>query len=48
MKANHGFRRFTAFGLAGAAAQWALICLAVNLRKLLPAWREGRLTLAAA
>ena len=43
VKANHGFRRFTAFGLVGAAAQWALICLAVNLRKLLPAWREGRL-----
>jgi transposase len=48
VKFNHGFRRFTAFGLAGAAAQWALICLAVNLRKLLPAWRDGRLMLAPA
>jgi transposase len=47
VKANHGFRRFTAFGLAGATAQWALICLAVNLRKLLPAWREGRLLATA-
>jgi hypothetical protein len=48
VKANHGFRRFTARGLAGAGAQWALICLAVNLRKLLPAWRDGRLVLATA
>jgi transposase len=47
VKSNLGFRRFTVFGLAGAAAQWALICLAVNLRKLWPAWRAGWLTLAA-
>lgn len=46
IKANRGFRRFTAFGLFGAAAQWALICLAVNLRKLVPAWRDGRLLAA--
>jgi hypothetical protein len=38
-----GFRRFTVRGLEGARAQWALACLAVNLRKLLPAMREGRL-----
>lgn len=42
VKANHGFRRFTARGLDAARAQWALACLAVNLRKLLPAWSEGR------
>jgi transposase len=47
-KAVDGFTRFTAFGLAGAGAQWALACLAINMRKLLPAWREHRLQLSAA
>ena len=42
-----GFRRFTLRGLEGARAQWALACLAVNLRKLLPAFHDGRLTAAA-
>jgi transposase len=46
VKANLMFRRFTAFGLLGAAAQWALICIAANLRKLVPAWRERRLLAA--
>ena len=39
-----GFRRFTVRGLPGARAQWALACLAVNIRKLLPAIQEGRLS----
>ena len=42
-----GFRRFTAWGPLGAAAQWSLVCLAINLRKLLPAVRDGRLSGAA-
>jgi transposase len=42
-----GFRRFTAHGLDGARGQWALVCLAVNLRKLLPAVRDRRLQAAA-
>jgi hypothetical protein len=46
-KAVDGFRRFTVRGLQGAAAQWALIALAINLRKLMPAWRAGRLPLTA-
>jgi hypothetical protein len=41
-KTIDGFRRFTARGLEAARAQWALACLAINLRKLLPAWRDGR------
>lgn len=47
-KTIDGFRRFTAFGIAGAAAQWALACLAINMRKLVAFWREGRISLAAA
>jgi len=43
IKTIDGFRRFTVRGLEGANAQWSLACLAVNLRKLLPAVRERRL-----
>lgn len=46
-KAVDGFRRFTVRGLQGARAQWALLALAINLRKLLPAWRAGRLPVVA-
>jgi transposase len=45
-KTIDGFRRFTVRGFEGARAQWALVCTAINLRKLLPAWREGRLLAA--
>lgn len=41
-----GFRRFSVRGLDGVRAQWALACLAVNLRKLLPAVADGRITAA--
>lgn len=34
LKANDGFRRFTVRGLEGARTQWALVCTALNLRKL--------------
>ncbi len=47
VKVIDGLRRFTAWGLDGARAQWALACTAVNLRKLLPAVREGKLTAAS-
>jgi IS5 family transposase len=40
-----GFRRWTVKGLANVQAQWALLCLTVNLKKLLPHWLEGRLAL---
>jgi len=36
IKQTHGFRRFTAWGLEGASAQWSLICIAMNLRKMVP------------
>jgi transposase len=45
IKANDGFRRFTAFGVDGAGAQWALVCTATNLRKLHAHHRAGRLKL---
>jgi len=38
-KAIDGFRRFTVRGLVGARAQWALLCTAINLRKLYLRWR---------
>lgn len=37
-----GFRRFTVRGIEKAAAQWALVCTAVNLRKLYAFWMERR------
>ena len=47
VKMIDGFRRFTVRGLEKAEAQWALICTAVNLRKLSAkaTWRAGRLVL---
>lgn len=46
VKAVDGFRRFTAWGLESAQAQWSLACLAVNVRKLLPHVRAGAFTAA--
>lgn len=45
MKGVDGMRRFTVRGLEKVNAQWALECLAVNLRKLyaLAFWKGGRL-----
>jgi len=31
-----GFRRFSIRGLAGAAGEWDLVCLAANLRRMRP------------
>lgn len=45
IKGNDGFRRFTVRGLLGAKAQWALACVAVNLRKLHVFWCQKRLVL---
>lgn len=45
VKAVDGFRRFTVRGLHKARAQWALVCMAVNLRKLWASWRQGKLLL---
>jgi hypothetical protein len=41
IKGNDGFRRFTVRGFAKALAQWALACIAFNLRKLHQAWAAG-------
>jgi transposase len=46
VKAVDGFRRFTVRGLEKAGAQWSLVCIAVNLRKLsaMAMWKAGKLT----
>ena len=43
IKQVDGFRRFTAWGLEGARAQWSIVCTVVNVRKLLPHFLAGRL-----
>ena len=43
IKQTDGFRRFTAWGLEGARAQWSIVCTVVDLRKLLPHFLAGRL-----
>jgi transposase len=45
VKAVDGFRRFTVRGLAKVKAQWALVCMGINLRKLasMATWRDGKL-----
>jgi hypothetical protein len=45
VKTIDGFQRFTVRGLAKVNAQWALVCLGVNLRKLhaLATWQNGQL-----
>ena len=45
VKTIDGFRRFTVRGLEKVKAQWSLVCLAVNLRKLaaMATWVDGRL-----
>jgi transposase len=46
-KGIDGFRRFTMRGLVAASAQWALVCTAINVRKLYAFWTAGRLQLVS-
>lgn len=46
IKGNDGFRRSLRRSMAGAAAEWALACASVNLRKMYRFWLQGRLKLA--
>jgi transposase len=41
IKGNDNFRRFTVRGLAKAFAQWALACIALDLRKVYVDWAAG-------
>jgi len=46
VKHNEGFRRWTFRGLEKVRAQWTMLCLSWNLRRLYTWWREGRAALA--
>lgn len=46
IKHHLGFTRWTARGLDGVRAQWALICTTINLMKLYKCWKTGGLQLA--
>ena len=39
IKENFGFRRFTAKGLEHAKAQWSMLCLVINLKKIYEVWK---------
>lgn len=47
IKTIDGFRRFTVRGIEKASAQWALVCSALNMRKLYAFWLQGKLRLQA-
>lgn len=46
-KTIDGFSRFTVRGLTAASTQWALVCLAINLRKIWGGGHAHRLLVAA-
>jgi IS5 family transposase len=46
IKEQMGFRRFSVNGLTKVRAQWSLICIAVNLRKMYGRWAAGKLSVA--
>ena len=43
-KGNDGFRRWTYRGTHKVAAQWTMICTAINLRKIIAAFQDRALT----
>ena len=47
IKEGMSFRRFTVHNLDAVRMQWALVCLAFNLRKLYRSWRDGAFVLQA-
>ena len=46
-KTTDGFRRFTVRSLEKAKTQWALLCAAINLRKLHAHWLRDRALVVA-
>jgi len=45
IKRHQDFWRWTVKGLRNVRTQWALLCTAVNLKKLFRHWQAGRLIL---
>lgn len=46
IKQDWGFRRWTVRGLENVRTQWAMLCAALNLRRMHRAWAAGKLALA--
>jgi transposase len=46
LKQAMGFRRWTVRGLENVRTQWALLCAALNLKKMYKHWAAGQLALA--
>lgn len=42
-----GFRRFTVWRIEAVRTQWAIVCTAFNLRKLVDQWKAGRFKMVA-
>ncbi len=48
VKWNEGFRRFSVWGMAAAAAQWSLVCAVFNLKALYRRWIRGEFVMPVA
>jgi transposase len=46
VKQCEGFRRWTVAGLDAVRAQWAMMCLTINLKRLYQWWKADRFTMA--
>ena len=46
IKHHMGFNRWTVFGLESVKIQWALVCTAINLKKIYKYWKTQPLGLA--
>jgi len=44
IKQHEGFRRWTVRGLQKVRAQWAMLCLTFDLKRLYPLWKSGEFT----
>lgn len=45
IKSHGAFKRFNAFGLANAQAQWTMVAIAHNLKRILAQWKKQKIAL---